>query len=188
MFHDIAHTLRLHATQWFWWTMERAMNVKENDQCWTRGEIPCACVYPNNPNRKRNRKDWGSEPVAVTGHLCFRLILTLSSFPSPSYISCVEKNRNIFKCIWYGPSFFLSSTQTDHTQISYNDKFGMNINEIFFFLHMLSKLRVSRINCNAYTRDTELFLNNSLDSSLNSNLTQKKNNTWQFIVEIFIQL
>lgn len=32
------------------------------------------------PNRKRNRKEWRSEPVTVTGHLCFRSILTLLSF------------------------------------------------------------------------------------------------------------
>lgn len=43
------------------------------------------------PNRKRNRKEWRSEPVTVTGHLCFRSILTLSSFRF--LVDCRKRKR-----------------------------------------------------------------------------------------------
>lgn len=67
----------------------------------------------------------------------------------------------------------------------------------FFFLHMFSKLRVLRINCNEFiaeqnTLDTELFSNKfvfEFESFESTHTRGKKiNNTWQFIVEILIQL
>lgn len=45
-----------------------------------RRKIGRGSATSTQPNRKRNRKEWRSEPVTVTGHLCFRSILTLSSF------------------------------------------------------------------------------------------------------------
>lgn len=46
-------------------------------------EHHCEHVYIRT-NRKWNRIDWRSEPVAATGHLHFRMILALSSFLLPT--------------------------------------------------------------------------------------------------------
>lgn len=58
----------------------RAFAHTPTHQMQRRRKIGRGSATSTQPNRKRNRKEWRSEPVTVTGHLCFRSILTLSSF------------------------------------------------------------------------------------------------------------